>query len=80
MESEEIKKHFRQETRSKKKAIPDRESRQEISTIRSQIEEFAKHEDFESFNKLLERLVKDVDRRRVAVAQFFQMVSDYKKK
>ncbi len=82
MDSEEISKHFREETRTKKRAIPDVESRRGISKVRRAIEEFAKHEDFESFSRIiLDGLdVKDVEKRRVAAALFYQMVSDYKKK
>jgi hypothetical protein len=79
MDSEEIRKHFRQQTRTKKHPIPDKESRQEISKAKSEIEEFAKHEDFGNFLRLLERLDVKADMQRVAIAQFSQMVSKYKK-
>ena len=82
MDSEDISMHFREETRTKKRAIPDAESCRRISKVRRDIEEFAKHGDFESFSRIiLDGLdVKDVEMRRVATALFYQMVSDYKKK
>jgi hypothetical protein len=69
-----------QEHKGKRSAF-DAEARREKSKVLSNVQELAKYEEFAGFPRLLDTLnVKDVERRRVAVAQFYQMVSDYKKK
>jgi len=81
MDSEEIARHIKEEEHKGKRGAFDAEARREKKEILRNIQEFAKFEDFEGFSRLLDTLnVKDVERRRVAVAQFDQMVSDYKKK
>jgi hypothetical protein len=81
MDSEEIARHIKEQEHKGKRGVFDAEARRAKSKILSNVQEFAKREDFEGFSRLLDTLnVKDVERRRVAVAQFYQMVSDYKKK
>ena len=81
MDSEEIKRHIREQEHLGKSGVFNEEARQEMSKTLRNIEELARCEDFDGFSRMLDELnVKDVDRRRVAVAQFSQMVSDYKRK
>jgi hypothetical protein len=82
MDREEIARHIKEEERrGKKRGVIDTEARREKKEILRNVQEFAKREDFEGFSRMLDALnVKDVERRRVAVAQFYQMVSDYKQK
>jgi hypothetical protein len=81
MDSDEIARHIKEQEHKGKRGVFDAEVRREKSKILSNIQELASYEDFEGFSRLLDTLnVKDVERRRVAVAQFYQMVSDCKKK
>jgi pantothenate kinase len=81
MDSEEIARHFKEQTHTDKKGGFDAEKRRERAETLRNIERCVENEDFEEFSSLLDSLnVKDVERRRVAVAQFYQMVSDKKKK
>jgi len=81
MESNEIKKHFQEETRKSKRRAPDKEKRREREEVLGNIKRCVENENFEEFSSLLDTLnVTDVQARRVAVAQFYQMVSDYKRK
>jgi hypothetical protein len=81
MDREEIARHIREQEHTGKRGVFDAEARREMSRTLRNIEEFAKCDDFEGFSRMLDTLnVKDVDRRRVAVAQFYQMVSDYKRR
>jgi hypothetical protein len=81
MDSEEIARHIREQEHRSKRGVFDAEARREMSRTLRNVVEFVKCEDFEGFSRMLDTLnVKDLDRRRVAVAQFYQMVSDYKRK
>ncbi|MFZ0964124.1 MAG: hypothetical protein WAO35_24930 [Terriglobia bacterium] len=81
MDSEEIARHIKEQEHKGKRGVFDAEARREKSKLLRNIQEFAKNEDFEGFSQMLDMLnVKDVERRRVAVAQFYKMVSDYKQK
>ncbi len=81
MDSEEIARHIQEQERKRKRGVYDAEARREKSKILRNVQEFAKYEDFEGFSRMLDTLnVTDVERRRVAVAQFYQMVRDYKRK
>lgn len=81
MDSEEIARHIQEQEHKGKRGVFDAEARREKSKILRNIQEFAKCQDFEGFSRMLDTLnVKDVERRRVAVAQFYKMVSDYKRK
>jgi NADH:ubiquinone oxidoreductase subunit E len=81
MDSDEIARHIKEQEHKGKRGVLDAEAPREKSKTLRNVQELAKYEDFEGFSRMLDTLnVKDVERRRVAVAQFYQMVSDYKKK
>jgi hypothetical protein len=81
MDSEEIARHIREQERLGKRGSFESEKRHEKYEVLRKIQKFAEREDFEGFSALLDTLnVTDVDRRRVAIAQFYQMVSDCKRK
>jgi hypothetical protein len=81
MDSEEIARHIKEQEQKRKRGVSDAEVRLEKSKTLRNVQELARREDFEGFSRMLDTLnVKDVERRRVAVAQFYEMVSDYKKK
>ncbi len=81
MDSEEIKRHFQDETRKSKRGAPDKEKRREMDEVLANVKRCVANDNFEEFSSLLDSLnVTDVQARRVAVAQFYQMVSDYKRK
>jgi hypothetical protein len=80
MDSEEIARHIKEQEHKGKRGVFDAEARREKAQVLINVQELARCEDFEGFVRMLDALnVKDVERRRVAVAQFSQMVSDYKK-
>jgi len=81
VDSEEIARHIREQEHTGKRGAFDAEKRREHSRTLSNVEKCVENENFDEFCSLLDSLnVTKVEKRRVAVAQFYQMVSEHRRK